>query len=696
MSLSSTEQRRLVTIMFTDMVGYTALSQRDESLAIELLDEHRQLLRSVFQAFNGREVETVGDAFLIEFRSALDAVRCSLEIQGLLHTRNLKVPAARRIEVRIGLHVGDVMCRDGKVLGDAVNLASRVHSLAEPGGVCLTQQVRDQVGDRVDVPLIRLGHGELKNVEVPVCLYRMMLPWKKRGHLFIDRWSFQFRQRWVRAIATVWAAILVLAALLLWQSRMALHTPGGLQRAAPFSPPEMTRLLVLPVVDYSTDGGRDYFADGITELLTSGLAKIAQLQVVSRTSAMQYKKQPKDIRVIATEQGVGSILEGSVRVTTNQVRITTRLINAATGLYVWAHDYNCEIQDVLSAQREIAIAVARTLGVQLLAKDLAELAKLPTDRPEAFQLYLQGRFHWAKGTKAGFEQAVDCFLRAIQLDPQYALAHAGLADTYVSAADWYLPAREVMPKAYATAAEAIRYDSTLAEAHLSLGKVLWLYKWDPEAAKIEYEQACALGPRDAMVRNEYANFLLSAGHADAAREQRRQAQALDPHSLVIKTSAGFDLYEAGRYDAAIAQAREILRIDPNHIGAHNLVVQAQAQKQLYPAALEELEKSRALDDGPDLMALQACLCARNGQTNQARQLLTQIEDLATNRFVSAYLKAVVHNGLGETNQAFAFLRQAVDERSTFLVGLSNSPLWKPYVETAHWNEFLSYLKASQP
>ena len=200
---TTTEQRKLAAIMFTDMVGYTSLAQRDEALALTLLEEHRQLLRAQFPRFGGQEIKTLGDGFLLAFASALEAVRCAMEIQRALATRNGAAPARHRIDVRIGLHVGDVVHRDGDVLGDGVNLASRIESLASPGGICLTQQVLDQLGSQAGLRFVRLGQGDLKHVQVPVDVYRVVLPWVQTRYPLLGQLAFKLRQRRFRT----WAAV---------------------------------------------------------------------------------------------------------------------------------------------------------------------------------------------------------------------------------------------------------------------------------------------------------------------------------------------------------------------------------------------------------------------------------------------------------------------------------------------------------
>lgn len=252
--------------MFTDMVGYTALAQADEATALQVLERHNRLLRSVFPRYRGTEIKTVGDAFLVEFESALEATQCAIEVQRVLHEYNLSPPDEWKVRIRIGVHVGDVVQTDGDVLGDAVNVASRIEALAEPGGICLTQQVVDQVQNKIEAPLTRLPAASLKNVRFPVNVYKVVLPWESPG-----------------PTASIVAA------------------GGGRQ------------LAVLPLTNISPDPKDEYFADGLTEELISSLSHVRGLSVIARTSVMSYKTSPKSVAQVGSELGVDTILEGSVR-----------------------------------------------------------------------------------------------------------------------------------------------------------------------------------------------------------------------------------------------------------------------------------------------------------------------------------------------------------------------------------------------
>ena len=334
--------RKLAAIMFTDMVGYSALTQRNEALALALLHEQQQLVRPIFAQYSGREVKSTGDGFLVEFASALQAVRCALEIQKEMVQRNSSAAPERRMQLRIGLHLGDVETRDGDVFGDGVNIAARVEPLADAGGICITGPVFDQVRNKIDEPLERLRQAPLKNIKAAVDVYRVILPWthgapKRSGSRSASR------RLGVRA-ATIAALLGVVAALGWWLTTRAPHTASP----SPAEPPSKKSVAVLPFVNMSSDKENEYFSDGITEDLITALSKVSGLHVAARTSSFAFKGKNEDVRTIGTQLNVGAVLEGSVAKAGNQVRITAQLINAADGYHLWSDSYDRELRDIFA------------------------------------------------------------------------------------------------------------------------------------------------------------------------------------------------------------------------------------------------------------------------------------------------------------------------------------------------------------
>ena len=541
------EARRLAAIMLTDIVGYTALAQENEPLALELLEEHNRLLRPLFQGFGGREIKSTGDGFLVEFPSALEATRCAIEIQKALQDRNAAASPGRRIEVRIGLHVGDVLHREGDVFGDGVNIASRIEPLAPPGGICLTRQVYDHVWNKIDLPLVSLGKKELKNVQLPMEVYRVVLPWEEvphRGDQPLDR----------------------------------------------------SRIAVLPLANISPDPKDEYFADGMTEELIYTLSKIGGLHVIAHTSVMQYKGAPKSVTEIGRELRVGTVIEGSVRKAGNKLRITVQLIDVESQAHLWSQRYDRELEDVFAIQSEIAEEVAEALEVRLMVEERRLVEKERAGSPEAYILYLKGRYFLNRFTEEGLRKAIEYFEQALAQDPDYAAAYAGIADAYTFLMEWGLvQPQEAYSKAKEAAEKALELDETLAEAHASLALIQLVFEDDIEAGERELRRALELNPNHAPAHLYYAHVLLAQGRIEEALAESRKALELDPLFPFSHIGVGRMLQNMGDLDGAMEQYHRALEIDPSFIIARFELVRAKQIAGDWPGAEAEIGKALELD-----------------------------------------------------------------------------------------------------
>ncbi len=460
-------ERRLAAVMFTDMVGYTSLSERDERLAIALLDEQRNILRPIFAKHAGHEVKTLGDGFLVEFPSALEAVRCALEIQRAIRGRNGRIPSNQKILLRVAIHLGDVEHRGGDIYGDAVNIASRVQELADPGGICITQQVYDSIRNSREFRTTALGSSQLKNVKTPVEVYRVEL-----------------------ATASI-----------------------GLTEDAV----EPRRVAVLPLTSLSSDQQDEFFADGLTEEIINSLSSVSDLRVIARTSVMKYKNAKKTVGEIGRELRVGTILEGSVRKAALNVRITIQLIDVKSEAPIWAQKYDREIKNVFDIQTDIAEEVADSLKLKLLKENRRQIEKKAPDDAAAYVLYLRGRYYWNKRSKTDLDRAISQFNEAIKKDPDYALAYTGLADCYtLIGRHRYQDPDEVFPKAREYAEKALQLNESLAEAHTSLAAILFNYNWDWNGAEDQFRRAIELNQNYATAHYWLSLLLLTTDGLEEA------------------------------------------------------------------------------------------------------------------------------------------------------------------------------------
>src|SRR3954453_1485238 len=377
--MSSQEQRRLAAIMFTDMVGYSALAQRDDKLALELLEEHRRLLRAIFPQFNGVEIKTIGDAFLVEFGSALEAAQCAIEIQRALAKRNTDAAADRRIALKIGIHIGDVVHRDGDVYGDGVNIASRIEQLAGAGGICVSTDVERQIRNALEARFEKFGSADLKNIKLPMELFRIVLPWetgRKEGG--VPRPSKKSP-----ALIPVTALLVILALLAGWwlmrhwsgNGQVTAVATRNIVPTAPANSPDQKSVAVLPFVNLSDDKGSEYFSDGVSEELLTVLQKIPGLHVAARTSAFSFKGKNVTAQEIGQKLGVAHLVEGSVRKAGESVRIAARLTRADTGQELWSENYTRDLKDVFAVQTELAQTIVEQLRSRFGGTDAGSTAK---------------------------------------------------------------------------------------------------------------------------------------------------------------------------------------------------------------------------------------------------------------------------------------------------------------------------------
>ena len=424
-------------------------------------------------------------------------------------------------------------------------------------------------------------------------------------------------------------------------------------------------IAVLPFENLSEDKANAYFADGVQEEILTRLAKIADLKVIARTSTERYKSAPVNLREIAEQLGVANVLEGSVQKAANQVRVNVQLINAATQTHLWAESFDRKLTDIFAVESDIATTIAETLQAKLTGSEKTAIAKRPTTNTEAYELYLKGRFFWNKRTGADLRTAIEYFNQALGKDPSYALAYAGLADSYVLLNTYGAASpADSQPQAKAAAKKALELDDTLAEAHTSLANALNAYDFDFERALKEFERAIQLNSNYATARQWHADGpLLALGQFDRTIAEGKRAIELDPLSLVINADLGTDYFYARRYDEAIAQLRKTIEMDPRFYLAHwDLGVVWQSKGQLNEA-IAEYSKAVELNDDPYVLALLGQAYARTGQREEAQKILARLSEEAKSRYVHAYSFALIYLALGDKERAIDEMERAYRERA---------------------------------
>jgi TolB-like protein/class 3 adenylate cyclase/Flp pilus assembly protein TadD len=655
MTSGGTEQRKLVAIMFTDMVGYSALTQRNEALALELLEEHRATLRGLFPKHQGTEIKTIGDGFLVEFASALAAVRCAVEIQQMLAARNKTQPAERQVHLRIGIHLGDVVRSADDVHGDGVNIAARLEPLAEPGGICISNSVHDQIENKVSHSMVRLSRPELKNIQASVQVYKLVLdgiPSLKSPHP--NR----------RGPGLALAGVVLLAGGVLLFLKFGPRAPesAASTTTAPLGTgaADQKSIAVLPFVNMSPDKENEYFSDGVSEEILNALTGTPGLRVAARTSSFSFKGKNEPVQRIGEALKVGVVLEGSVRRAGNQLRITAQLINVADGFHLWSRTFDGKADEVFAIQTEVAQRVHEALKMKLRLGSGPNGTLTGTSNLEAYDLYLRARELWSKRTGADVQRAVGLFQEATVKEPNYAAAYAGLASSYAVLSEYAsLPIRETGPKARAAAVRALELDEHLAEAHAVLGNCL-ANDWDRAGAEREYQEALRLNPNYATTRHWYSLLLVKLGRTEEAFTQIRKAQSLDPLSAPIRSVIAHLLYYAGRYEESLAESDKALKLSPDFVLAHRDRGSVFLMQKKYPEAIAEFEKVRTMmGESPYSLGSLGHAYGRAGRTNEARQILGELKESMTGGRAVSYDLATVHVGLGEMNEAFVWLERAV-------------------------------------
>ncbi len=622
--------RRLAAIMFTDMVGYTALSQKSEANAFQLLEEHRKIVRPFFPKHNGLEIKTIGDAFLVEFASALEAVRCAFEIQQSLNELNSGRPANEKLFLRIGVHLGDVIHGQSDVYGDAVNIASRIEPLADSGGVCITAQVYDQIRNKFEFPFSSIGKRELKNVSEPTEVFRLLLPWQKESG---SKTSFDAR-----------------------------------------------RLAVLPLSNISPNPKDAYFADGMTEELITVLSQLHGLRVIARTSSEHYTGKEKRVSQIAQELQVGSVMEGSVRMAGERIRVTVQLINAANEEHIWSENYDRKLDDVFAIQTEIAQQVAQSLKLRLLQGEKDRLNARATENIPAYVNYLKGRGLLHRRNPDELKKAKELFEATLAEDPNYAPGYAGLADAYFLMGDYFvLPFQIARPKARELASKALQLDPNLAEAHATLG-VLFTSDYDFTKANEEFRRALGLNPSYASAHQWYAYALGTLGMYQKALEELRLAEEADPLSIAILHGQFQYLASLGRKAEAERILKKMLEVDPDHWMTRDSLGSSYYLEGDYHQAIKVTLAASALpanSGNPALIGGLVMIYAAMGDEENAKKWLRELTAIPEENTWRNTMIYVAHAALGDVDEFFVFANRAFEEKTLAFIDLRLIDRWIP-------------------
>jgi adenylate cyclase len=634
-------ERKLAAIMVADVAGFSRMMERDESLTFARLRQLRdEVTHRKVGEHGGRLIKTTGDGFLAEFPSAADAVQCALDIQRDVVAREAERSVDTRIRLRIGINVGDIIVDGDDVAGDGVNIAARLEPLAPLDGICISAYVREQIHDELGIALADLGEQNLKNIARPIRAFAVTL-------------------------ADGPSAV-------------------GATSAAPTVPAagNFPSIAVLPFVNLSGDEENEYFADGLAEELLNMLTKIQGLRVASRTSAFFFKGKEVDIQTVAQKLNVATVLEGSVRKSGQRIRITAQLVQVATDSHVWSQTYDRTLDDIFAVQDDIAHAVVEELRGPLLgerpdakasAEVKAEVQAASTGRaddPEAYRLYLQGRFYAERLTEADIARAVDLFRQALARDPAFALGWAGLARAQCAqAGERQLPVVEGNEQARESAQRALALAPDLDEGHVALGWVLCQYDWDWPGAEAEFKRALAVAPGNVDALRGCAYIARHLGRLDEAIVLACRAVALDPLSSRARFTLGSCYQWAGYLDEAVASYHATLDITPNAGAAHYALSRMRLLQGRAAEALEEAEREVLPYYRLQGVALAQHTLGAEAASNAA--LARLIEDYGDSSLVEI---AQVYAWRGEVDLAFEWLERAYVARDPAMASSACNPL----------------------
>jgi adenylate cyclase len=540
----------------------------DELATLETLNSYKETMSELIQQYGGRVVDSVGDNLLAEFSSVVDTVQCAVDIQQVISSKNEALPENRIMNFRIGINLGDVIEEGDRIYGDGVNIAARVESLAKGGGISLSGTAYDQLGKKLPLSYEYLGEQSVKNIEKPVRVYRVLTEAEAAGKVIGEKRRRPKQWRWA-AMGAVAVLIIVagILAIRYFYFRPAFE-PASVERMA-YPLPNKPSIAVLAFENMSGDPEQEFFSDGISEEIITALSKTEQLFVIARNSTFIYKGKPVKVQQVAEELGVRYVLEGSVRKSGDQVRITAQLVDALKGQHLWAERYDRELKDIFILQDEITQQIVSALGVKFeQIEHERALRKDPADL-NAYDYNLRGWWHFKRFTKEDNEQARRMFEKAIEIEPKFAEAHAGLGLTYYeSHARHWSQDPHLLELALDLGKKAIALDDTIPSAYSLLSHV-YLWKKQHTQAITTIKKKITLDPNDAYGYADLAETLVWAGKPAEALELVKKAMRLNPHYPVnYLFTLGFANFAMERYEESVAALKGTLTRSPDHLGAH--------------------------------------------------------------------------------------------------------------------------------
>ncbi len=621
--------RQLAAIMFADIVGYTAMMQEDEVLAISWRQKLKRKLEDEIRAHQGRILEFRGDGAMCSFISTIEGVRAAVALQ--LYMRSEPV-----VPLRIGMHTGDVIFEENNIYGDGVNIASRLESFALPGSIFISGKAHDDIKNQKDIQSISLGKFAFKNVKEPVEIFAISNPGIRipetdtlegKGERFTEK--------------------------------------KGIEKS----------IAVLPFLNMSNDPEQEYFSDGITEEIVNLLTHIKDLRVAGRTSSFHFKGRDIDIRVVGEKLNVRTLLEGSIRKQDLRLRITAQLINAEDGTQLWSDRYDRDLHDIFAVQDEIALAITEELKMTLLEKDKILINEKRTSNKEAYDLYLKGRFFLNK-RGSGIKKALAYFQEASEIDPEFSLAYSGMSDAY-SLLSFYgaIPPKEAMPMARQNAEKAIQSDPSNAEALTTLAFISVYYDWNWAESRKRFQRVFEINPRYAPAHFWYSYFLSYVeGRFEEGIEEAKKSELLEPLVSLFHQALSVAYINAGKFEEALRSARMAIELDANFFPGFRALGVSLAGLKRYEEATEALKTCAQVSSRhPWSLAELAWVYSLREMDSEIQSIYDELMMRSKTEFISGLVLCAASYFSKKYDEAIEFMELAFAQRESILPFIRSFP-----------------------
>ncbi len=649
---------KLAAILFADIANYTAMMQANEKNALAVLNRFEEALEDMVPKHQGQIVKYFGDGCLLAFDCTSNGVDCAIALQKVFNETPF-------VPVRMGLHMGDVVFKNDNVFGDGVNIASRIESLGVPGSILISKTIRDQITNKNEFSLVSLGYFDFKNVLESMEIFALandglIVPVK-------EKMSGKLKETQKKSSLRKWKItsgifVLFIAAFLFYKNN--------------FSPTEFVgekSIAVLPFENTGTENKEEYINDGITQDIINNLSKVSSLEkVIGWLSVRSFKKSTISVKQIASELGVATILAGTIQRQGDRIHIIAELIQVSSGKRLWGQDYNYNSKDLLSIQANVAKEIVNALQATLTKEEKKGLSKHYTENIEAYKFYGKGRYFWDQRTKESYDSAEMYYKKAIELDPEYALAYAGLADLYTFNQKG-LSQREAIPIAREYAKKALSLDSTLTEALTTIAFIQFQFDYDMKTAKQAFQKIIHDYPNYPIAHLYYGNLLVYTGHFKEGINENKKALSLDPLSTVLNYVLCRNYYYGHEYDSSIAQFRKTLILNPKFKTAYVSAGLASLQKKLSADAIDAFSKLPPLsnDQGNSGLLMLSYAYALTGDLTKAKSTFEQVPEEF--RIKWPYFVSYVYLGMGDTDGALTQLEYAYRDHAIGIVFIKTEP-----------------------